>query len=249
VEVPAYIGALEREGTRLSNVAAEIDPTASIPTCPGWTLRDLLLHLGGIHRWAGSHLRDSLPTILKTDLIDIFDRLPDDAQLIDWYRCELDLLLTTLRDSPANVDCATFLPSISPLHHWARRQAHETCIHRADVESIRGELTPVDRGFALDGIDELVAGFVPRRFMKLRSETPLSLMIAPDDSSRGWVLTITDQPVVVTDDAVECDCRVGGDAGDIYFALWNRAPRERLTVTGDSTVLDLFHRRIQIRWA
>ena len=119
-----------------------------------------------------------------------------------------------------------------------------------------GELYPINPKYeevwgrrCLDGIDELVAGFVPRRFMKLRSETPLSLKIAPDDSNRVWVLTITDQPVVVTYDAVECDCQVGGDASDIYFAFWNRAPRERLTVTGDSTVIDLFHHRIQIPWA
>ena len=153
VEVAALIDALEREGALLADTAAEINLAAAVPTCPGWTLRDLVLHLGGIHRWAGTHIRDRRTSILQTDLVDIFERLPEDDELIDWYRGEHRLLLETLRDAPADIECATFLKCESPLHHWARRQAHETCLHRADVESINGTLTPVEPAFALDGID------------------------------------------------------------------------------------------------
>lgn len=32
------------------------------------------------------------------------------------------------------VDCWTFLDAPSPLAFWARRQAHETAIHRADAQ-------------------------------------------------------------------------------------------------------------------
>ena len=227
----------------------EIDLASPIPTCPDWTMRDLLLHLGGIHRWAGSHVRDSLPGLLQTDLIDIFERLPEDLELVDWYRAELELLVRSLRDAPADLDCATFLKCVSPLHHWARRQAHETCIHRADVESVIRTLTPVDTEFALDGIDELVDGFVTRRFMKLRSSPPRTLGIAPDGADRVWVLAITNEPVVVTSVMTDCDCVVSGDASNIYFALWNRIPASRLSVNGDSSVLGLFFERIQIRWA
>jgi hypothetical protein len=110
-------------------------------------------------------------------------------------------------------------------------------------------LTPVNTEFALDGIDELVDGFVPRRFMKLRSSSPRTLGIAPDGADRVWVLAITNEPVVVTNVMTDCDCTVSGDASNIYFALWNRFPTSRLSVSGDSHVLDLFFERIQIRWA
>jgi uncharacterized protein (TIGR03083 family) len=248
VEVAAYVDALEREGALLADTADQLDPTASVPTCPDWTVRDLILHLGGIHRWAGSHVRDRRTSILQTDLVDIFDRLPGNDGLVAWYHGELHLLLDTLREAPADLECVTFLKCVSPLHHWARRQAHETCIHRADLESINGKLTPVETDFALDGIDELVDGFVPRRFMKLRSQTPVTLRIAPDEVDPTWVLSITGDPVVVSTEPVETDCTVGGDASDIYFALWNRASAERLAVTGNPTVFDLFREKIRIRW-
>ena len=56
----------------------------------------------------------------------------------------------------------------------------------------------MDTEFALDGIDELVDGFVPRPFMKLRSEEPIRLAISPDDGDRIWVLMISEGPVLVS---------------------------------------------------
>ena len=62
-----YIEALEVEGSRLADTASELDVASPVPTCPGWVLRDLLRHLGGVHRWAGAHLRDRRDSILRVD--------------------------------------------------------------------------------------------------------------------------------------------------------------------------------------
>ena len=44
---------------------------------------------------------------------------------------------------------------------WARRQAHETAIHRYDAESASGDVNGFDLDFAVDGIDEILVGFAP----------------------------------------------------------------------------------------
>ena len=92
------------------------------------------------------------------DFRDLVGEWPDDPVLVDWYRGEFQLLLDTFRAAPRDIDCARFLKSPDPLTFWTRRQAHEAIIHRADVATIVGRLTPVDTEFALDGIDELVDG-------------------------------------------------------------------------------------------
>ena len=59
-----------------------------------------------------------------------------------------------LRDSPA------------PREFWARRQAHETTIHRADAVAAglgrrpRSAELDLDPAFAVDGLDELLTGFL-----------------------------------------------------------------------------------------
>src|SRR6204780_1534249 len=62
----------------------------------------------------------------------------------------------------ARTSCCGFLDAPSPLAFWARRQAHEPAIHRADAESAAGDVTPFPAVFAADGIDELLVCFASR---------------------------------------------------------------------------------------
>lgn len=78
------IDALREEGNRLADTADGLPPEAAVPTCPGWTVRDLLRHLGGIHRWAGTHVREAGPALVAVDdLVDLFGGWPEDEALVD----------------------------------------------------------------------------------------------------------------------------------------------------------------------
>ena len=135
---------------------------------------------------------------------------------------------------------------------WARRQAHETAIHRVDAELAVG--APVDTfapAFAADGVDELLAGFVPRRSTKLRAEVPTVLAVRCGDVDAAWTLHVDGDGVRTLSGAGDGDaaCTVTGTAGDLYLALWNRAGPGALTIDGDASVLDLFLERVNVRWS
>ena len=59
VDVETYIEHLRNEGELLAETASAVDPGARVPTCPDWQVRDLVRHVGGIHRWAAANVRDA----------------------------------------------------------------------------------------------------------------------------------------------------------------------------------------------
>ncbi len=137
---------------------------------------------------------------------------------------------------------------------WARRQAHETAIHRVDAELAAGmALGPFGAAFAADGVDELLTCFVPRRSSTLASETPASLSVRCSDTDASWVLHIGPEGVTTstgqTPAGSGADCSVRGAAADLYLALWNRGGPEGLLAEGDADVLGLFLDTVHVRWS
>ena len=67
-------GAVRRRG----RVPRDLD--APVAHCPGWTLRDLADHLGGVHQWAAHAVVAGTPDLEPEPA----GRSP--AALADWYR-------------------------------------------------------------------------------------------------------------------------------------------------------------------
>src|SRR4051794_10147966 len=44
-----YLAAIRRESDGFYASADDADPTRSVPSCPGWTIQDLVWHLGEVH--------------------------------------------------------------------------------------------------------------------------------------------------------------------------------------------------------
>ena len=62
------------------------DPAAAVPTCPEWTVRDLVRHLGGVHRWATGHVAGGRTEVWAVGLDEVVGAWPDDAALAGWLR-------------------------------------------------------------------------------------------------------------------------------------------------------------------
>src|SRR5262245_24669162 len=152
---------------------------AAVPTTPDWDVRRLVAHQGLIHRWATGHLRG--------DEVD-----PDDVEAegigvgdpVAWMREGADRLVATLESAPDDLAALVFLADAPPPRQfWARRQCHETTIHAVDALSAvlgrypRSDDTWIGRDLALDGIDELLNGFLPRPSPGLPAEEPLTIAL------------------------------------------------------------------------
>ncbi|SEO52628.1 maleylpyruvate isomerase family mycothiol-dependent enzyme [Actinacidiphila rubida] len=235
-----FITTLRREGRLLADAAQRSGLDAPVPSCPQWQVRDLLRHVGAVHRWAAAFVAER-----RTAPVEWDESAPGDAALLDWYRALHSGLADTLAGAPADTDCWTFLPAPSPLAFWARRQAHETTIHRIDAQSALGaERDPVDTAFASDGLDELLTGFHVRKRSRVRTNRPRSLrVLAADHPGGDWLVHLSAEPPVV-ERAVPgaADCTLSGPATALYLALWNRGPYDGLSVEGDGALVELWQR-------
>ncbi|MFE2579819.1 maleylpyruvate isomerase family mycothiol-dependent enzyme [Streptomyces sp. NPDC059378] len=233
-----FIGFLDREGRALAAAAEAAGADAKVPTCPGWQMRDLLRHTGAVHRWAASFVAEG-----HTSPRPMGDPPElDGADLLAWYRAGHRHLVDTLAAAPADTPAWTFLPAPvpSPLYFWARRQAHETAVHRYDAESaLDGTPGPVTADFATDGIDELLRGFHARTRSRVRTETSRVLRVRASDTDAVWTVRLSPEPpVAARDDAGDAECELAGPAAQLYLALWNRRPVPE--VTGDASLAALW---------
>ena len=273
-DVRYHVDRLEREGQLLAAAAASAGFGAPVPSCPGWRVRDLLAHTGYVHRWAAGFVAEGRTGPVDTPgEPDLLRLAPADGDLLAWFSEGHAALVRTLRDAPADVRCWSFLPAPSPLAFWARRQAHETAIHRVDAEQAAaagpdeaggglagdagtgaqgGGVTPFAGRFAADGVDELLTGFLARSMRRGRWQgRPGRLGIHGRDEAgeADWLVVTAPDGASVSRAAGPADCDVTGSAASLYLAVWNRGPVAGLEVRGDPGFLADLRDGLQVRWS
>lgn len=227
-----------------------------VPSCPGWTLAELVRHVGAIHRW-GFAVVDGQLTGRPRDMFAISAEQGAlaaavlDDQLSGWFSAGHSALVAALEQTSADADFWTFGPGPTPVGFWTRRQAHETAMHAIDAQlavTTPDDVAPLPTWFALDGIAETLEVFVARPGAKARSSTPRTMLVAPIDDDARWLVTIGAEAVtaVRTGHDEPADTTLSGTAHDLYSALWNRSPIERVDISGDPAVAALWADGVKI---
>jgi uncharacterized protein (TIGR03083 family) len=245
----SYIDAIQIDGNLLASAAEPASLDATIPSCPGWTVRDLLKHITYVHGWAGGYVAGALTERIKRlSEAEIMQAVSDDSTAIARFRDGYHALARTLGAAPPDLKCWTFLEAPSPLIFWARRQAHETAIHRVDVELARGSASPFPPAFAADGIDELLMGFARRGKRGLVAAAARTLAIHAADVGKSWSVRFGPDGGEVERDGNDGDCIVSGQAVALYLLLWNRGDATGVEVTGDRSLLEGWPAVMHVTW-
>ena len=254
-----HITAIADEGHHLAEAARRAGLDAPVPTCPGWQTRDLVRHLGLIHLWAASHVafpHDQPALANEAEQREFTGRFwpelgvfwVDDEDLVDWYVRTNANLVDALESAPEDLEAWTFLPAPSPRAMWARRQAHETAIHRYDAEAADADPSGYDMALASDGVDEILRGMTTRRRLDVAVIDSQSMLVHAVDTDDRWLVTMSSDVVSVARGDGGAACTVAGTASDLYLALWNRTDDSKLRVTGTREALDTWHRTFRVRW-
>ena len=226
----AAVDGVRVEAGRISAVARDVDLATPVPWLGRWKIRDVVAHLGGVHRWADRVVAQQSmdgPGFRKSTL--------DGDALLDWFDDGADALVRTLSAVDPSEPCPNFNPgSEKTVGWWVRRQLHETTVHRWDVERAVVEPTPIDPAVAGDGVDEFLDTFVRTRG-KQQASAPL--LLASTDPARSWTITLASKPgrVDVARGAGEAGTTLSGPAASLLLVLWGRLELDAsdLTIEGD----------------
>jgi uncharacterized protein (TIGR03083 family) len=260
-EVAELIACLRREGDRLAAAADRAGFAAPVPACPGWQVRDLLKHLGYVHRWAAGYVRDQHTRwVDRLSEEEILSGGPSDDVLAAWFRQGHAELVRVLAAAGPDTQCWTFLDAPSPVAFWARRQAHETAVHRVDAEQAAAaagaaplaDPPDIDSRFAVDGIDELIMGFLARDARRGTWDGPPAVLgFHAEDGAGGtahWRVDSAPGRLAVSRETGPAGCDVTGPAARLYLLLWGRAGEDGLTVRGDASQLAAFRGYFHVTW-
>jgi uncharacterized protein (TIGR03083 family) len=239
----SLIEAVRVEGDELT-FALEDGPTmeAEVPTCEGWTVADLAVHVGSFCGF-WSHVLCEGTGRPKTPFPDP----PAADELAPWVAELTRHLVDELTATPAHTEVWTWFEPDRTAGFVARRCAHEIAVHRYDAQSSRGTCTPIPSKLAADGINEVFDALITSR-ARSGAGTGRVLTLRCTDVDADWVVTLESDRVDVERGPVDAatlegsDLTVSGTASDLELTLYHRPTLSPVDVQGDYTVLEEWHR-------
>src|SRR5262249_26876360 len=221
-----YVDAIRGDRAALADAAGVAGLAARVPSCPLWSVTDLLGHIGRIHHWVaqlvaqqaperGAHWSEAEP--------------PGQHELLTWFASGVALLADALEHAGAGAPVWSWTPDATS-GFWARRQAQETSIHRYDAQLAADRPQPLAGALAADGIDELFAmvpfwPWAPR--VRGDGET---VHLHCTDRDGEWLVKLVPDGVEVTAEHAKGDVAARGTASDLFLFLYGRVGSDALEV-------------------
>jgi uncharacterized protein (TIGR03083 family) len=214
-----------------------------VPTCPGWTFRQLATHLGRGHRWAAQIVATRATAPVPTREVPDGKLPADPAQHGPWLNASAGLVVEAV--TAAGSDQAWTFIGMRPARFWARRRAHEAAVHLADAQLAAGRDVDLTPGVAADAVDEWLAmvtgGRVPADGLRGDGQTLHLHATDPGLSGTGeWLITRNESGARVEPGHVKADVAVRGPAAGLLLVLTRRLPSSSagVEVLGDRALLD-----------
>lgn len=223
-----YREVLAADYTRLRGLTEQAG-TAPVVECPGWTAADAAHHTAAVYQDKVTCIQTGrqAPEFPHPDLVPL-----SAGQALD--RCWAALSAELDRHDPDD-PAYTWWPPDQTVGFWVRRMAHETSIHRRDLESALDQRSPVAEDLAVDGIDEVLELFLSGDWEDEAVAAASGRAVAVDSAGHRWVVTLN--PRIVELDrtgGTPAAATVSGEPSEVLLWLWGRGPRPRVAGEQDA---------------
>jgi uncharacterized protein (TIGR03083 family) len=242
-----WLAALRAEGSAFLSAIEQDDVlTRPVPSCPDWTVGDLVRHLGGVYRRvhvnAGSgQANQAWPKL------GVPDDAPDaaDLRILPWFRQELVEVERFLDAVDPDLPAWNFAPQARTVGFYHRRMAHETAVHRWDAQFATGRPEPIESKLAGDTVSEVLDTFLPAGRRRNQSDATGVVHLLATDLGHGWTarlrgqgIALLDTDTLLDDDEHPARASASGTASDLALAMWGRVSFDVVETAGDGSLLE-----------
>lgn len=240
-----FAAALIDENAAFAGLLEGADLSTPVPTCPEWTIGQLMRHVGRGDRWCAEIVAEK--TLEPIDPRQVAGGKPpaDPDEAITWLRAGARMLIDAVEASGSKTPVWTFLGT-RPAEWWIRRRLHETAVHRADAALALGVDFVIESDAAADAISEYLERVVIRAAETVDSggACPLadgqSVHLHATDTQGEWTVTGGSGRITVDLGHGRATVALRGPARDLLLALVRRGSADEmaLEVFGERQVWD-----------
>ncbi|GAA3463872.1 maleylpyruvate isomerase family mycothiol-dependent enzyme [Saccharothrix longispora] len=223
--------------------AVDSAPTldAQVPTCPEWTLFDLVRHIGeGRRTWAATVAAGPADAPAPAPA----GTAPRERDAVSaWLAESTGLLVDALREAGPDRGCWTWWgDSQSPrtCGAVARHQLQQMVVHTYDAQVTAGVPEPLPVEAALDGVDEFLTTCCATTAPWPHEPATVDYHATEGRSWRLWLSADGARTAPLrTPGEGAVDASLRGTAGELVLALYGRIPVDSLGLDGDGRLFDL----------
>jgi uncharacterized protein (TIGR03083 family) len=253
LEFPVLLRLIDERSTAFrAAVASAPSLDVQVPTCPEWTLFDLVQHLGeGRRSWAATVAAG--PTASAKSASEGPAAPREREALLAWLAASTQQLLDALREAGPERGCWTWWgTSQSPqtCGAVARHQLQEIAVHTYDAQVTVGAPQPLPDEVALDGVEEFLSTCCTTTAAWPHEPAAVDYHATEGRSWRNWLAadgaraarlpTPGTMPAAAAgEDPDAADASACGTASELVLAFYGRIPLDSLKLDGDRRLFDL----------
>jgi uncharacterized protein (TIGR03083 family) len=238
-------------------VTSGADLSGTVPTCPDWSLEELVRHTGGALRWAELMVRTRAEEEVPEEQVPGAagpEAVGDAAALDAWLAETGEQIVATLREAGPDAKVWGWAGKKSS-GFWARRMTHEITVHRADAALAAGLPYEVAPEVAADAIDEWlqIVEYVQRtepqdvvgELVGQGNSIHLHATDTGPDLNAEWVVELTEDGVHWRRGHEKATVALRGPLTPVLLAFYRRLPLDakELEVLGERELLEFWLER------
>ncbi|HEU4424970.1 MAG TPA: maleylpyruvate isomerase family mycothiol-dependent enzyme [Pilimelia sp.] len=232
------------------------DLGAAVPTCPEWTLDQLVRHVGGNLRTVETAVRTGEAVDRPQEQVLQLTGPPEaDPRALDAWLVEAAAAFAeTLRKAGPDAEAEVWTVRRSTAF-WVRRAVHDVVVHRADAALAVGAEYAVAPELAVDAVDELLdlfrglqAAGVSPALAELRGPGK-SIHLHATDTEAEWLIELGADGFSWRRGHDRATVALRGPLTDVLLVFYRRLPADsgRVEVLGDAGLLNFWLERTSLR--